>query len=89
MSFLRVDNDPAFRSLLRDIFTDDFMRRHTRFQSFEGFRYSSAVIVEWNADPMVYNEDLLDRFVGESTDFPDWETMVKTAADVRFAPADK
>lgn len=89
MSFLCVDNDPAFQALLRDIFTDEFMRRHTRFQSFEGFRYSSAVIADWNADPMVYNEELLDRFVAESTDFTSWEDMVKAATDARFLTTNK
>ena len=33
---------------------------------------------------MVYNEELLDRFVRESTDFESWEQMVKSAVDLRF-----
>lgn len=84
MSFVRVDNDESFQALLQDIFTDDFMRENTRFQTFEGFRYSSAVIANWDADPMVYNEALLDYFVKESTVFPAWEDMVRAAADRRF-----
>lgn len=79
-----MDNDAAFQRLLRDVFTDEFMQMHTRFQNFEGFRYSSAVIVDWNADPMVYNEELLDYFVRESTDFPTWDAMARAAADRRF-----
>lgn len=84
MSFVRVDNDESFRRMLRDIFQDSFMQQYTRFQSFDGFCYSSAVITNWNADPMVYNEELLDRFVRESTDFESWEQMVKSAVDLRF-----
>lgn len=85
MSFIQIDNNESFRRILRDIFQDSFMRQYTRFQSFEGFCYSSAVIANWNADPMVYNEELLDRFVQESTDFEGWEQMVKAAADLRFS----
>jgi len=40
--------------LLEDIFTDDFMQEYTRFESFEGFRYSSAVMVNWKADTLIY-----------------------------------
>ena len=87
MGFVAVSNDEKFRKLLEDIFTDEFMQKNTRFRSFEGFRYSGAVIANWNADPMVYNEDLLDRFVRESTDFDSWNEMVCAAADQRFSAA--
>ena len=87
MSFQYVDYPREMRELMERMFHEDFMREHTRFQSFEGFRYSSAVFVNWNSDQLIYNEALLDRFVQESTQFSSWEEMVRTAADQCFQPA--
>ena len=87
MSFRYVDYPQEMRELMECIFHEDFMQAHTRFQSFEGFRYSSAVFVNWNSDQLIYNEALLDRFVQESTQFSSWEEMVRTAADQCFQPA--
>lgn len=84
MSFVFIDDAPKLMGLFSDIFTEEFMGHHTRFQSFEGFRYSSAVIVNWDAPRMVYNDGLLDRFVQESTDFPSWDAMVRAATEARY-----
>lgn len=87
MAFQYVDYPQEMKDLLSRIFSDAFMQTHTRFQSFEGFRYSSAVFVNWNSDQLIYNEALLDRFVQESTQFSSWGEMVRTAADQCFQPA--
>lgn len=87
MSFQYVDYPREMRELMERMFHEDFMREHTRFQSFEGFRYSSAVFVNWNADQLVYNEEALDNFVRESTHFSCWEEMVRTATDLYFQTA--
>jgi len=84
MGYVSIDNNGKLQSLLQDIFPDEFMRKHTNFLSFEAFRYSSAVIVNWNANPMVYSEELLDCFVRESTRFHSWDEMVHFAAALRF-----
>ena len=52
--FVFLENAPELMRLLEDIFTDDFMQEYTRFESFEGFRYSSAVMVNWKADTLIY-----------------------------------
>ena len=41
MAFVYADNSPQFRELLGRIMNDGFMAAHTKFPSFEGFRYSS------------------------------------------------
>ena len=87
MSFQYVDYPQEMRELMERIFHEDFMREHTRFQSFEGFRYSSAVFVNWNAEQLVYNEEALDNFVRESTHFSNWDEMVRTATDLYFQAA--
>lgn len=85
--YVYVDADPQFKKLLDMIFTDEFMRENTNFDNFEGFRYSSAVITNWDSDKMVYAQLLMDHFVKESTRFDSWEEMVKAAADARFQTA--
>ena len=85
MSCVTVRNDEKIKKYLQEIFTDEFMQKHTNFESFEYFRYSSAVITNWDADPMVYDENLLDWFVFESTEFQSFDEMVRAAADQRRA----
>ena len=84
MSFRYVDYPQEMRELMERIFHEDFMQAHTRFQSFVGFRYSSAVFVNWNAEQLIYNEEALDNFVRESTRFASWDEMVCTATDLYF-----
>lgn len=79
-----LENGQALVRLLEDIFTDAFMREHTRFDSFEGFRYSSAVMVNWTADTLIYSRLLPDSFVRESTQFASWDEMVRAAAEARY-----
>lgn len=87
MGFVYIDDAPQTMRLLNEVFTDDFMAAHTKFQSFEGFRYSSAVIVNWNAQRLVYDSALLDLFVRESTGFSSWDEMVRAATDERYKRA--
>lgn len=82
--FVFLENAPELMRLLEDIFTDDFMQEYTRFESFEGFRYSIAVMVNWKADTLIYAPPLLDAFVKESTDFATWDEMVRTATGLRY-----
>lgn len=84
MAFVYVDYPPEFRELLGKVMNDAFMAENTQFQSFEGFRYSSAVFVNWNADQLVYNEEVFNNFVKESTRFESWDEMVRTATDLYF-----
>lgn len=86
MAFVYVDYPPEFRELLGKVMNDGFMAENTQFQSFEGFRYSSAVFVNWNADPLVYNEEVFNNFVKESTRFESWDEMVRAATDAYFKP---
>ena len=59
MAFQYVDYPQKMKDLLMQIFDDSFMQANTRFQSFEGFRYSSAVFVNWNSDCLIYDDALL------------------------------
>lgn len=85
MAFEYVPMPAEEKELLKKIFTDEFMQAETNFKTFEGFQYSSAVFVNWKADVMVYNSEVLDNFVKESTKFTSWDEMVRAAADRFFA----
>ena len=82
--YVAVPSPKEFRDLLKRIFTDEFMQDHTTFKNFEGFQYSSAVMTNWEADQMIYQPEVFDHFVRESTEFQTWEEMVKAAADRAF-----
>lgn len=82
--FVTVEVNEELKNLLEVIFNDGFMKKNTRFENFEGFKYSSAVIVNWNVENMVYSKHLMDNFVQESTDFTSWDEMVRIAADTKF-----
>ena len=93
MAFQYVPVSPDLRKTMTEIFTEDFMKEETNFDSFEAFQFSSAVFVNWKSDIMVYDEEVLNTFVKESTRFSSWDEMVKAAADRRFgqgsSPAEK
>ena len=82
--YVTLTNGPELMKLLEDVFTDEFMRQNTRFDDFDGFRFSSAVMVNWKANTIVYAPLLLNSFVKESTNFSDWDEMVRTAVDLRY-----
>ncbi|MCR4710330.1 MAG: hypothetical protein K5653_08765 [Clostridiales bacterium] len=82
--YVSYNNDEQFKKILNDIFTDEFMQKHTKLENFEAFRYSSAVMCTWDSPRLVFSKTLLDGFVRESTDFDSWDEMVMTASDERF-----
>ena len=82
--YVVLGDAPALMKLLEDIFTDEFMQQHTRFENFDGFKFSSAVMVNWKADTIVYAPLLLDSFVKESTQFSNWDEMVRAATSLRY-----
>ena len=84
LGYVMLRNGTALMKLLEDIFTDDFMRENTRFENFDAFQFSSAVMVNWKADTIIYASLLLDSFVKESTNFSDWDEMVRTAVEQRY-----
>ncbi len=57
--YIRVKAGKEFWDILNIIFTDAFMQKYTNFESFEYFRYSSAVMVNWGGEYMIYPEKSL------------------------------
>lgn len=85
--YISIKARKEFWDLLDMIFTEQFMKKHTNFENFEYFRYSSAVMVNWGGAYMVYPETVFNNFVVESTEFSTWDEMVMAAADERFSAA--
>ncbi len=85
--YIRVKAGKEFWNLMEMIFTDEFMEKHTNFESFEYFRYSSAVMVNWGEEYMIYPEKVFNNFIVESTEFSTWDQMVMAAADEKFGAA--
>ena len=77
MAFAYVPMSPDDKKLLEMIFTDEFMQAETNFEAFRDFQSSSAVFTNWKSDIMVYNEEVFDGFVRESTRFTSWDEMVR------------
>ena len=84
MAFVTVKATPELRNNLNTIFTDDYMKENTNFSSFMDFQSSSAVFLNWQSLLWIYDENLLDGFVKESTRFSSWTEMVKDAANKAF-----
>ena len=76
-----VSSSDELRGMLAAAFTDQFMRANTNFDTFEAFRFSSAVVINWEADVLIYARERLDSFVQESTRFSTWDDMVQCAGD--------
>ncbi len=82
--YVSINNDDESKRLLNDIFTDEFMQKHTNLENFEAFKYSSAVMCTWDEPRLVYSLTLLNGFVKESTEFETWDEMVRAATDERY-----
>ena len=84
MAFIRVEATSDLRKYITTIFTDEFMQKYTNFTCFMDFQSSSSVFLNWGSILWVYNEEVFDGFVKESTQFSSWNEMVKKAADEAF-----
>lgn len=64
------------------LFTESFIREHSRCKSFEEFLEKGNFQVSTREDIDNLPEELFDRHVARETDFPHWATMLDTATSV-------
>ena len=83
--YVSINNTQELKDLLNRIFSDEFMKKHTNFENFDGFRFSSAVMATWDSPRFVYSKTIFDNFVKESTEYETWDEMVKAATDEAFS----
>ena len=62
---------------LKELFTDDFLRKHTDFQSFEDF--DSQKIFETYKTIKEIPDDEMDTFIVDNSKFESWQVMIDTA----------
>ena len=63
---------------LTELFTDEFLRKHTDFQSFKDF--DSQKIFETYKTIEEIPDDEMDTFIVDNSKFESWQVMIDTAA---------
>nr|WP_241430348.1 hypothetical protein [Halococcus salifodinae] len=63
-----------------ELFTSDFMRTHTEYDSIETFFERSPWTVETQDDFEHIPEDEFDRYIDDHTGFNSWDAMLSAAA---------
>lgn len=64
---------------LEELFSPGFMERYTNFKTFEEFRFSGAVFVDWSAGFIVGPREAFNCCVRGKTTFQSWEEMYQAA----------
>lgn len=62
-----------------ELFPQQFIQKHTAFDSFEGLVDASGFKVESQADFVSIPDEEWDAFIKARTDFADWKEMLNTA----------
>lgn len=68
-----------------DLFHEGFMNKYTKFLSIDEFFDNSPFEFESNEDFDKIDENELDKYVVENTDFSSWEDMLGTAGQEHIA----
>jgi hypothetical protein len=68
----------------KELFTLDFMRKHTRFTNIDEMLKAGGFETENQADFEKTSEDEIDQFVKQQTTFKTWKEMRKSAAEQWF-----
>lgn len=62
-----------------ELFTDDFMEEHTKFQTLDSFFEASGFDVSSSEAFAAIPDEDMDKFVAENSEFDTWEDMLSTA----------
>lgn len=75
--------DGAHSYSFKEVFTDEFVSQHTKFQNISDFLESSGL--DFSSQESFRNIDVnqLDKYISENSDFASWEEM-KSAAGKLF-----
>ena len=79
MSRRAEELDGTHEVSLNDLLTRSFMRKHSRFSSFEKFLDASPFTVETPEDFEAIPDAEMDAYVSSVTDFDSWEDMLGEA----------
>ena len=73
-----IQDDPNQPSLEK-LFHSSFMKKHSKFNSFQEFQEKGNFQADTLQDIEKLSGELFDRHIDRETDFPDWKTMLETA----------
>lgn len=73
--------DGTHRVVLNDLFTESFMKRHTRFDSFADMLEASEWTVETVEDFEAIPDGAWERWVRDTTSFTNWDAMQRAAGE--------
>ena len=65
-----------------DLFDTTFMRRYTKYRSFEKFLAGGNFVIRSQADFEALPEEQMDAHVRRATQFASWKDMIDTATDL-------
>lgn len=68
-----------------ELFSSSFLKDHSSYTSFEELLASGNFEVNSQADFEAIPDELFDKHISQSTDFPDWKTMLDTASSEYLA----
>lgn len=64
---------------LKELFTDSFMARHTKFATLDDFFSASGFKVDTPEDFKAIPDDKMDEYVRSASNFENWEAMKSEA----------
>ena len=65
---------------LRTLFSNEFLKEHTNFDSFESFEESLPVQLKEQSDLDNIDKNKVDPFIKEKTKFDSWDDLAEAAA---------
>lgn len=68
---------------LERMFNDEFMQKYTNYKSFEEYKFSTAVFINWQSDFVVGDRTAFDNSVKGKTIFSTWNEMYEKACEER------
>ena len=82
MGYYQLPNDSQPQLVnFAELFDTKFMRKYTRYRSFEKFLTGSGFSITCQKDFEDLPEEKMDAFVKKATKFSSWQEMLDTATD--------
>lgn len=70
---------------LTELFPEDFMRKNSQYTNIIEFFDGGGFVFKTEEDFKNIDQDQLDSFINEKTDFGSWEDMYKAAATIQVS----
>ncbi|MDP4127695.1 MAG: hypothetical protein Q8912_12215 [Bacillota bacterium] len=78
---IETANDPEGSITLGQIFTSEFMRLYTQFESIEELLLSGGFVINSEEDYVAIPDEAIDAYVSKTTNFATWKEMLTEAIE--------